>query len=88
MPRGLIADRKIGWIMAGSMGYLSPRAAKIIERPSGLIAEDRPNGGLFLVATDDIFDISNAAHLAAARQIERVLDIFNDPNVDNSMPYA
>ena len=74
--------------MAGSMAYLSPRAAKIIERPSGLIAEDRPNGGLFLAATDDIFDISNAAHLAAARQIERVLDIFNDPNVDNSMPYA
>lgn len=36
-------------------------------------------GGLYLIATEERFDIANPAHLAAARAISQALAPLNDP---------
>jgi hypothetical protein len=57
---------KPGW---GWMVYVCPHLAKLVTPPSGVLVERRPNGGLFLAATDEVFDADNPRHIAAARLI-------------------
>ena len=55
---------RLGWI-----SYVGPRFAHLITPPSSAIVERRPDGGLLMAATDEVFSVSNPAHLAAARDI-------------------
>ena len=59
------------------MNYVSPRLAPLITPPPGVIVERRPNGGLFLAATDETFQTANPKHKAAARTIEAALQPLN-----------
>ncbi|MGH6838612.1 MAG: Imm52 family immunity protein [Methylocella sp.] len=50
--------------------YLCPWLASIITPPSApVIVEHLPNGGLLMSATAQTFDVSNPAHMAAARDM-------------------
>jgi hypothetical protein len=58
---------------AAWMCYLSPRLARHVMPPSGVIVEQRPNGGLFMAATDETFRLDDPQHMAQARMIEATL---------------
>ena len=49
---------KIGW-----MTYIGPEPAPLITPPPNVIVEHRPNGGLFMAATRDGFDVDDPAHI-------------------------
>lgn len=53
--------------------YLSPRFAPMVTPPASAIVEYTPQGGIVMTATEDRFDVTNAAHIAAAREIEVAL---------------
>ena len=59
------------------MNYVSPRFAPLITPPASAIVEYRPNGGLFLAATDAVFETGNPAHMAVSREIEAALQPLN-----------
>jgi hypothetical protein len=59
---------KMAWIT-----YLSPRFAPMVTPPVSAIVEYTPQGGIVMTATEDRFDVTNAAHLAAAREIEKAI---------------
>lgn len=59
------------------MSYISPRFAPLITPPKTAIVEYRPNGGLFMAATDETFVTANPAHLAVARDIEAAIAPLN-----------
>ena len=63
----------IGW-----MTYIGPEPAPLITPPSNVIVEHRPNGGLFMAATRDRFDVDDPAHVAAARAILAAVRPFNE----------
>jgi hypothetical protein len=53
--------------------YLSPRFAPMVTPPASAIVEYTPQGGIVMTATEDRFDVTNAAHIAAAREIGAAL---------------
>jgi hypothetical protein len=53
--------------------YLSPRFAPMVTPPHAAIVEHTPQGGLVMAATKDRLDVTNPAHLAAAREIDAAL---------------
>ncbi len=53
--------------------YLSPRFAPMVTPPPAAIVEHTPQGGLVMAATTDRLDVTNPAHLAAAREIDAAL---------------
>jgi len=55
---------RLAWIT-----YVGPRFAHLITPPSSAIVERRPDSGLLMAATDEVFSVSNPAHLAVARDI-------------------
>jgi hypothetical protein len=59
------------------MSYVSPRFAPLITPPKTAIVEYRPNGGLFMAATDETFITANPQHLAVARDIEAAVAPLN-----------
>ena len=59
------------------MCTVSPRFAPLVTPPFGIIAEHRPDGGLFMAATDEMFRTADPRHLAAARAIETALQPLN-----------
>ncbi len=61
---GLGEHYRLAWI-----SYIGPRFAHLVTPPASAIVEREPNGGLLMAATDETFDVSNPAHLAAARDI-------------------
>jgi Immunity protein 52 len=63
---------RLGW-----MSYVSPRFAPLITPPKTGIVEYRPNGALFMAATDETFVTANPQHLAAARDIEAAIAPLN-----------
>lgn len=71
------------------MIYVCPSLAKLVTPPAtGVIVEHRPNGGLFMAATDEVFDADNAEHVAKARLIRdavRPVTSLKDPFI---VPYA
>ena len=64
-------------VRATWMSYVSPCFAPLITPPADAIVERRPNGGLFLAATDETFETANPAHMAAAGAIEAALQPLN-----------
>ena len=64
-------------VRATWMSYVSPCFAPLITLPADAIVERRPNGGLFLAATDETFETANPAHMAAAGAIEAALQPLN-----------
>ena len=69
------------------MSYVSPRFAPLMTPPASAIVEHRPNGGLFLAATRDVFETANPAHIAVAREIEAALQPLNLIPNPNDAPY-
>jgi hypothetical protein len=59
------------------MCYIKPAWAPLITPPKTAIVEHRPNGALFMSATDETFVTANPAHLAVARDIEAALAPLN-----------
>ncbi len=55
------------------MCYIKPAWAPLITPPKTAIVEYRPNGALFMSATDETFVTANPAHLAVARDIEAAI---------------
>ena len=53
--------------------YLSQRFAPVVTPPRSAIVEYTREGGLVMTATRDRFDVTNPAHLAAAREIEAAM---------------
>jgi hypothetical protein len=59
--------------------YLCPWLASLVTPPPApVIVEHLPNGGLLMSATEEIFDIENPAHMAAARAIAAAIAPLND----------
>jgi hypothetical protein len=69
------------------MNYVSPHYAPLMMPPPSAIVEHRPNGGLFLAATRDVFDVAHPKHLAVAREIEAALQPMSDVPNPNDAPY-
>ena len=69
------------------MSYVSPRFAPLVTTPDDAIVERRPNGGLFMAATTDIFKTANPHHMAAARAIEAALQPLNRLKFPIDEPY-
>lgn len=69
------------------MSYVSPHFASRMTPPASAVVEHRPNGGLFLAATRDVFETANPAHLAVAREIEAALQPLNRVPNPNDAPY-
>lgn len=69
------------------MSYLSPRLAPRVTPPASAIVEYRPNGGLFLAATNETFATANPKHLVVAREIEAALRPLNDLAFPTDDPY-
>jgi hypothetical protein len=76
-PEGIQSEWRGIPVRCAWMNYVSPRFAPLITPPPGAIVEYRPNGGLFLAATDELFQLGNPAHLARAREIEAALQPLN-----------
>lgn len=57
--------------------YLCPWLARKITRPSSVLSEHLPNGGLLMTATTETFDVDNPAHLAAARDMAAAMAPLN-----------
>jgi hypothetical protein len=55
------------------MRYLCPSLAMQANPPASTIVEHLPNGGILLSATDEIFDVDNPRHVAAAEEIAAAL---------------
>jgi len=55
------------------MTYLSPRFAPMVTPLRSAIVDRTPRGGIVMTATEERFDFTNPAHLAAAREIEAAL---------------
>jgi hypothetical protein len=62
---------------AGWMTYISPRFATLITPPITAIVEHRPNGALFMAATDETFVTENPKHVAVARDVQAALAPLN-----------
>ena len=60
-------------LRSGWMTYLAPKYARQIMPPRVAIVEAAPNGGMLLLATEEPFDMDNAAHLAAADAVQKAL---------------
>lgn len=69
------------------MCYVSPHFAPLVTPPPGIIAERRPNGGLFMAATDAMFRTVEPRHLAGARAIEAALQPLNRLDYPIDEPY-
>jgi hypothetical protein len=70
-PDRMVLDQpmfNMAWIT-----YLSPRFAPMVTPPASAIVEYTPPGGIIMAATEDRFDVTNPAHLAAAREIEAAI---------------
>lgn len=59
------------------MVYLGPELAKQVTPPSDILAESTENGGLLLSATEEMFDLENPAHMAAADSLLKALAPIN-----------
>lgn len=62
----------LAWIV-----YIAPRFAHLVTPPPAAVVERRPDGGLLMAATNEVFTITNPAHLQAARAMEAALEPFN-----------
>jgi hypothetical protein len=56
---------------------LSPRFAPMVTPPASAVVEYTPQGGIVMMATKERFEVTNAAHLAAAREIEAAIAPIN-----------
>ena len=61
---------------ASWMTYLSPSFSNI-DPPPGVSIEDTEDYGLLLSATEETFDVCNAKHMAAARELQMALEPLN-----------
>jgi hypothetical protein len=57
--------------------YLSPWFAPMVTPPCSTIVEHTSQGGIVMMATQERFDVTNAAHLAAAREIKAAIGPIN-----------
>jgi hypothetical protein len=57
-----------GWI-----SYVSPRFVPLLMPPPSLEVQQLPGGGALMVATRERFDVTNAAHLEAAEDVDIAL---------------
>ncbi|MGH6839728.1 MAG: Imm52 family immunity protein [Methylocella sp.] len=57
--------------------YLCPWLASLVTPPASAIVERLPNGGLLMSATTQTFDVSNPAHMAAARDMAAAIAPLN-----------
>jgi hypothetical protein len=55
------------------MSYIKPDWAPLITPPSTATVERRPNGGLYMAATEETFRTQNLEHLAVAQDIVAAL---------------
>jgi hypothetical protein len=76
-PRDIMIHWKTGFFRLGWMSYVSPRFAPLVTPPATAIVEYRPNGALFMAATDETFVTSNPQHMAVARDIKASLAPLN-----------
>ena len=72
---------------AAWMSYVSPRFAHLVTPPAGIVAERRPDGGLFMAATTEMFRTADPRHLAAARAMETALAPLNRLDYPIDEPY-
>lgn len=70
--RGISETLDLAW-----MTYVAPRFAHLVTPPLGVVVEHRPDGGLFMAATRDVFRTADPSHLAAAHRIRDVLAVYN-----------
>jgi hypothetical protein len=65
------------WFGLEWMTYLSPKFAPMVTPPRSVIVDKPPGGGLLMIATQEIFQVTNPTHLSAARDIEAALAPIN-----------
>jgi hypothetical protein len=76
-PEDAMLHWKRGFFRLGWMSYISPRFASLVTPPKSAIVEYRPNGALFMAATDETFVTANPQHMAVARDIEAAIAPLN-----------
>ena len=57
----------------GWLTYLSPALAEKVSSPPDIAAESLPNGALFMLATEEQFDVANPVHVANLDAIQKAL---------------
>ncbi len=55
------------------MTYLSAPLAAMISPPPSIVTERTPDGGLFLIAAEETFDVRNNVHMENATAISEAL---------------
>jgi hypothetical protein len=76
-PADVMLHWRRGFFRLGWMIYISPRLAPLVTPPKSAIVEYRPNGALFMAATDETFITANPQHMAVARDIEAAVAPLN-----------
>lgn len=71
-PPGSGHSFRLAW-----MTYVSPRFAPLIRPPQGIETQSTAEGGILMVATRDRFEVTNPAHMAAARAIDDAMAPLN-----------
>jgi hypothetical protein len=57
----------------GWLTYLSPAFAEHIEPPPGIHAERLPDGSLFMLVSDELFDVANPTHVTPLDAVQKSL---------------
>jgi hypothetical protein len=73
----VLPDRKKRPIMAGWMLLLRPELASQITPPPQVIQQTRADGSLFMAATEETFDVTNPAHVAASKAMQDAIEPIN-----------
>ncbi len=55
------------------ISYLSPPLARDLAPPHGVITERAPDGGLFMIATQERLDPSNPVHMTRSRAMSEIM---------------
>ena len=55
------------------LSYVGPRQAHLVTPPTAGLVERRPDGGVLMAATNELFAVNNPAHMAAAHAVEQAV---------------
>jgi hypothetical protein len=78
LDREMMIPQKTLPILAGWMVLLPPQLATRTIPPPTAISQTRPDGSLFMAATDETFDVDNPNHVAVSKAMQVAIAPIND----------
>ncbi|WP_158806700.1 Imm52 family immunity protein [Beijerinckia sp. L45] len=74
----IVPDGKASPLFTGWMALVPQDLAKHIKPPPAAISQTRPDGSLFMAATDETFDTANPSHIAVSKAMQAAITPIND----------